>query len=432
MYEYSQYYYTYANLATVEFKITATGGGAIRSVPVAADVIYGVASTVERTDVKINLQPDTILTTGDISQSRSQIVRITLSPKTVLSPGELLFTTTPQFYDLPNGLYVSVDPVSLDIRSGQTSVVTATVLMTPEFLEKSGSHRLVMGISGLLSGTLIGAATYQDILITKTAILTIVVPPSFNVAIRPSIVNVYIGGEDQRLQIVVTPVSRGLSQAITLSVEGIPAGVVSSFERDTLIPKGKEPLSTNLLLNAPSTSKPGIFPVRVTATTMGTTRYANASLNLRPSGDYGMRLDQAIISLNARGESRSVTLTITPQGDFRSTIDFSVTNLPRGLTATFSTTSATVQQETPITIVLTLTAQAEVQPGTYDVSIVANTGFSTKTINITVLVRAGTVEIWPVVLVVVILIAVVSAIVFIGMPKGRRIQVVSETRRLPR
>jgi len=434
MYEYSQYYYSYANLATVDFKITATAatvGGMVRRVSVIADVIYGAAASVERTDVKVNLSPDTILTTGDISQGKSQIIRMSLIPKYAVSPGELLFTTTPQFYDLPSGLYVSFDPVSLDIRAGQTSMVTANLLMTPEFLEKSGTHRLVVGVSGLVTGTMLGASTYQDIFVTKTAILTIVIPPFFNVAIRPSILDVYIGGADQKLQVVVTPVSRGLSQPIALTVEGIPSGIVASFERDTLIPRGKEALSTNILLNAPSTSKPGIFPIRVSATTMGVSRIANASINLRPSGDYSMRLDQATVSLNARGESRSVTLTIIPQGDFRATIDFSVTNLPPGLRATLSTTSATVQQETPITIVLTLSAQAETQPGTYDLAILANTGFSTKTINITVLVRAGTVEIWPVVLVVVILIAVVSAIVFIGMPRGRQVRIISEGRRLP-
>jgi hypothetical protein len=430
MYEYSQYYYSYANLATVDFKITATSGGMVRSMPLTTDVIYGAAASVERTDVKVNLSPDTIYTTGDISQGKSQTVKIALIPKYAISD-DLLFTTTPQFYDLPGGLYVSFDPVSLDIRGGRTSMVTANIVMTPEFLEKSGTHRLVVGISGLVTGTMLGASTYQDIFVTKTAILTIVIPPFFNVAIRPSILDVYIGGADQKLQVVVTPVSRGLSSPIALTVEGIPAGIVASFERDTLIPRGKEALSTNILLNAPSTSKPGIFPIRVSATTMGVSRIANASLNLRPSGDYSMRLDQATVSLNARGESRSVTLTIIPQGDFRATIDFSVTNLPPGMKASLSTTSATVQQETPITVVLTLTAQAEVQSGTYDLQIVANTGFSTKTINITVLVRSGTVEIWPVVLVVVILISVVSAIVFIGMPRGRQVRIVSEGRRLP-
>lgn len=431
MYEYSQYYYTYANLVTVQFKIRATGGGITRSTPLGADLLYGASATIERTDVKINLQPDTILTSGDISQAKTQTLKITLSPKSAVSVGEILFTTTPQFYDLPSGLYVSFNPVSLDIRAGQTSEVTANVVMTPEFLEKSGTHRLLIGISGLVAGNLFGTYSYQDLFITKTAILTIVVSPFFNVALKPSIMDVFIGGEDQKLQVVVTPVSRGLSQTITLNVEGIPPGLVASFDRDTLVPKGKEPLSANLLVNAPSTSKPGIYPIRITATTMGSMRIANASLNVRPSGDYSLRLDQAIVSLNARGESRSVTLTIVPEGNFRSTIDFSVTNLPRGVVATLSTVTATVQVGSPITVILTLTANPEAQPGTYDLAIVANTGFSQKTINVTLLIRAGSVEIWPVVLVVVILIAVISAIVFIGMPRGRHIRVMSETRRLP-
>jgi len=429
-YQYGYYYY--ANLYSVEFKITATGGGITKSTPAAADLLYGDPSYVAVAEVAINAQPNIILTSGDISQGRSQAVKITITSKSPQSPGQLLFTTTPQFYDPPNGLYVSFKPMSVDVRAGQSSELTADILMTPEFLEKSGTNRFAIGISGLVSGILFGGTYYyQDVFITKTAIVTIVVPPYFNVAAKPSILNVYIGGEDQKLEIVVTPVSRGLNQPITLSVDGIPPGVVASFERDTLIPRGKEPLSTNLLLNAPSTTKPGVFPIRISATTLGTTRVTNASLYLRPSGDYSLRLDQAIVSLSARGESRSVTLTVIPQGDFRSTIEFSVTNVPRGVTATLSTVSATVQMETPVNIVLTLTASPDAQAGTYDLSIVANTGFSTKTISVTLLVRVGTVEIWPVVLIIVILIAVVTAIVFVGIPRGRRGRVVLEMRRLP-
>jgi uncharacterized membrane protein len=113
---------------------------------------------------------------------------------------------------------------------------------------------------------------------------------------------------------------------------------------------------------------------------------------------------------------------VTPSGGFRSTIDFSVTNLPRGVTATLSTSTATIQQEGAVTLVLTLTAGYETLPGTYDLSIIANTGFSTKTTSLTLLVRSGSVEIWPVVLVVFVLIAVVSLVIFVGFPRRRQVR----------
>jgi len=414
----SQYAIT---LLSMDFKITATGGGMTLSTPVSADVLYGTYANVDITDVSVNVQPSQILTSGDITQGRTQVVTISITPKSTATPGTLLFTTTPQFFDPPSGLYISFDPNSVALRAGQTSQIAATVLMTPEFLQNSGTFRFAIAISGLLRGVLT-SPTSQDVFITRTSILTIVVPPFFNVAIQPSIVDVYIGGQDQKLQIVVTPLSKGLNQAITLTVEGIPPGIVASFERDTLVPQGKTALVTSLALNAPSTSKPGVFNIRISATTLGTTRTADASLNLRPSGDYSLKLDQTLVSLNARGESRSITLTVTPSGGFRSTIDFSVTNLPRGVTATLSTSTATIQQEGAVTLVLTLTAGYETLPGTYDLSIIANTGFSTKTTSLTLLVRSGSVEIWPVVLVVFVLIAVVSLVIFVGFPRRRQVR----------
>jgi uncharacterized membrane protein len=203
----------------------------------------------------------------------------------------------------------------------------------------------------------------------------------------------------------------------------VPAGIISNFEASTLVPKGTQSLSTNLVLNAPSTSTPGVFSIKISASTSGITRVAEASLNLRPSGDYSLKLDQTLVSLNARGESRSVTLTVTPEGDFKATIDFSVSNLPTGVTATLSTASATIQQSGPVTVVLTITAGQNAQSGTYDLTVIANTGFSTKTINITVIVRAGSVEIWPVILVVFVVIAIVSLLAFVGLPKQKTIRI---------
>jgi hypothetical protein len=424
-----QYQYSTYLLYTIDFKVTASGASMTKSVAASADILYGPSGTTQNTDVTVNVEPNTILISGEISQGKTATLQFSIAPKATSGSGTV-FTTTPQFYDPPSGMFVSFNPQSVDVIVGRTSQVTVTVTMTPEFLQKAGTHRFAIGISGLLSGIFAGTS-YQDLFITKTTILTVVVPAYFSVAARPAILDVYIGGEDQKLQIIVTPVSTGLNQPITLTVQGIPSGIVSSFERDTLIPLGRQQLSTNLILNAPSTTKPGVFPIRISASALGTQVFADASLNVRPSGDYVIKPDQNIVMLNARGESRSITLTITPQGDFRSTIDFSVSNLPRGVTATLSATSTTIQSNTVGTITLTLTASTDAQPGTYDVAIVANTGFSTKSISLTLLVRSGT-EIWPVVLIVVVLITVISVIVFAGMPRrGRRYRVVTGPRRMP-
>jgi uncharacterized membrane-anchored protein len=121
-------------------------------------------------------------------------------------------------------------------------------------------------------------------------------------------------------------------------------------------------------------------------------------------------------------------LTVTPQGGFRSTIYFSVSQLPAGITANFSNPTATIQTDQPTTMVLTLTAQQNAAPGTYSVAIISGTGLSTKTVILTLLIRSGIYETWPIILIVIAIIAAVTIVVFVGFPKrgGRRVYVLKQ------
>jgi hypothetical protein len=65
-------------------------------------------------------------------------------------------------------------------------------------------------------------------------------------------------------------------------------------------------------------------------------------------------------------------------------------------------------------------------PGTYNVAIVAGTGISQRTTNITLLIRSGTSQIWPVVFLVVVLVGVASAISFLAIPRGKHVHVVRQ------
>lgn len=265
----------------------------------------------------------------------------------------------------------------------------------------------------------------QTFIITKITVLTIVIPPAFNVAVNPSVMNLLIGGGDQPIQITVTPLSKALTQPIVLSVQGIPAGIISNFQTNTLISTGAQPTSTNLVLDAPTGIQPTTTIIHITATGDGVTSSAIASLNVQPQGDYTLTADQTTVEFSGAGQSKSVTLSIAPQGNFKSKIAFSISSLPAGVTATFSTVNNTVQQSTPVNVILTLTAGSTVQAGTYDVSVVTDTGFSQKNLVLTLLVRPGISQIWPIVLVTVIVIAVLSLLVFVGLPRGR------ETHRIP-
>jgi hypothetical protein len=421
------------SISTLSFQVTATGGGVTKSVPLMADIFNGPLSSVQLTDVAIVLEPGTISLPAYTNSPVNQTIRLTFTSGATSNIGVLLLTGRLQAYDqdLPSGLYVSFSPDVVNVVAGQTSTTSVNVLMTPEFLQNGGTYKFAVGINGVAVGAPLLTAytastpsttpTNNPFFVIKSNVLTIIIPPSFNVAVTPSIFNVLIGAGDQQLGVVVTPQNKGLTDPIVLTVQGVPTGILVSWKSNPLIPNGNQPLSTALVLNAPSGTWPATATLHILASSAGITSQAEASLTIQPQGDYSVQSDQQTVYFSGPGVSRSVTLTVVPQGDFRSTITFSVANLPSDVTATFSIANVTIQQSTAVTVLLTLTAGPGVQPGTYDLSIVTNTGFSPpKTLILTLLVRAGGYEIWPIVLVAVLIIALISIVAFL--PRGREVR----------
>jgi hypothetical protein len=407
--------------------VTATGNGITRTAPLTVDIFYGQHSTVQLADVALSLEPNTIQTTASITQSQTATLQLTLTSGATTNLGQTLLIATLQAYNVPNGLMITFTPGSSSIVAGQTSTVTVGVLMTPAFLQTGGTYIFAIGINALMQNPLLSAYTsFQNYVVSKVTTLTIIIPPAFNIAASPTILNVLVGGPSTQLSKVVTPITSGLTDPIVLSYQGLPAGLLATFQNNPLIPKGLQPITTNLVIQAPPSTFPTTATLTITATAAGIANSATVSLTLQPQGDYSIQADQTTLSFTGAGESKTVTLTITPQNGFRSNINLTSLNLPSGFSATFSPTNLQVQQSTPITVILTIVAGSNVQPGTYSVSIISSTGVSAaKTVVLTLLVRPGIAQIWPIVVIVGIVIGVVSIIVFIGMPRGR------EVRRIP-
>jgi hypothetical protein len=68
-------------------------------------------------------------------------------------------------------------------------------------------------------------------------------------------------------------------------------------------------------------------------------------------------------------------------------------------------------------------------PGTYNIAILCSTGLSSKTVVVTLLIRSGIYEIWPIILIVVAIIAAVTIVVFIGIPRRKPLYVLKEDER---
>lgn len=418
---------------TVNFAVTATANGVTRTAPLTVNIFYGAQSTVQLADVALSLQPNTIQTTASITQSQTATLQLTVTSGATTQLGQIVLIATLQAYDIPSGLTITFTPGTNNIVAGQSSIVTVDVLMTPAFLQTGGTYIFAIGINALMENPLLSSySSYQNYFVSKVTTLTIIIPPAFNIAASPSILNALVGGPTQQLGIVVTPLTSGLTDPIVLSVQGMPAGLLVNFQNNPLIPNGLQPISTNLVIQVPPSTFPTTATLTISATAAGITNSATVLLTLQPQGDYSIEADQTLLGFTGTGESKSVTLTITPQNGFRSNINLTTLNLPTGFTATFSPTNLQVQQSTPITVILTIVAGSNIQPGTYSVSIVSSTGVSaTKLVLLTILVRAGISQIWPIVVLVVTVIAVVSIIVFIGMPRAREVRRIPERPGVP-
>lgn len=415
------------NIGTANFQVTATASGITHSAPLAVDIFYGSQTTVQLSDVNLNLSPNTIQTTASVTQSQSANLVLSLRSGATTFAGQTLLAATVQAYDIPSGLLITFTPNTVNIVSGQTATVNMNVLMTPAFLQTGGTYIFAVGINALMQSPLLSSySSYQNYFVSKVTTLTIIIPPAFNIQASPTILDVAVGGPSQPLGIIVTPITSGLTDPIVLSVQGLPAGLLATFQTNPLTPNGLQPITTNLVIQAPPTTFPTTSTVTVYATAAGITNSATVVLTLLPQGDYSIQADQTLLSFTGSGQSKTVTLTVTPLNGFRSNINLTTLNLPTGFTVTFSPPTLQIQQSTPITVIMTIVAGSNIQPGSYDVSIVSSTGVSAaKTLVVTVLVRAGVGQIWPIVLIVVVVIAVVSLIAFIGLPKGR------EVRRIP-
>jgi hypothetical protein len=424
-----QYTYYYPYGATISFNVVASSGDITKKTAVNLDILAYYTYSL---DISVNLNPGSILLSGDITQTVTEQLTITATGQNVR--GGDVISVTPQLYDLPNGLSASFSPGSGQITaSGQSVVFTTTLLMTPDFLAKSGTYRLAAGITAFLPtgafGNYYNYGSYSGYYRTglfKAAILTVVVPPFITISTNPSILNVYIGGTDQVMQITVNTLSSGNISPISLGVQGVPQGVITNLQNSILTPTGGQPATTNLVFNAPSTFASGIFPITISATAFGVTKYANASIYIRPQGGFALTASEQQIAMVPSGDTHAVTITIQPQGGFRATVQLSVTQLPPGVSASLSTDTVTVQSDSPVPVVLTLVASTKAVPGTYSVAVVAGTGISQTTTNITLVIRSGTSQIWPIVFLVVVLVGVASAISFIAIPRGKHVHVVRQ------
>jgi uncharacterized membrane protein len=257
--------------------------------------------------------------------------------------------------------------------SGQPSGVTASFSPNPA----TGTSTLTFtagstASTGTFNVTVTG--TSGSLMHTTSVSLTVNTSAAPNFSLSASPGSVTVGqGSHAATTITITP-SNGFNSSVTLSASGLPGGVTASFSPDPATG------TSTLTFTAGSTASTGTFNVTVTGTSGSLTHTTSVSLTVTAAPNFSLSASPRNLTI-ARGTHGTSTITITPSNGFNSSVTLSASNLPSGVTASFSPDPATS------TSTLTLTVGSTATPGPYTVRVRGTSGSLSHRISISLTVQ---------------------------------------------
>jgi hypothetical protein len=264
-------------------------------------------------------------------------------------PGDSLYTastsTTVSLIGSPitTTNVLSVSP-STSVEFGR--IMQLTALISPPSASNYTTTGTVKFFDG---GTLVGQSDVSNgqallslgPLTVNNHSLTAIYPGDSNFAASNSIA-VAVAVKRAATSVVLAATNAGGSSytftAVVSSSTGAPSGLVSFFDGTNLI--GSSPLAGGIATYSTSSLTAGSHSI--TATYTGDGNYAVSTSNVvsPATGDFALSAAQQSKTV-LPGQSVGYQITVNPNGNFANPINFSVSGLPSGATATFSPSSVT-------------------------------------------------------------------------------------------
>jgi uncharacterized membrane protein len=187
---------------------------------------------------------------------------------------------------------------------------------------------------------------------------------TFALSVSPSAIGLQQGRNDSVLVLVQS--QNGFASTVTLTVEGVPAGVIAGFtagSSQTIPVQANFGHYTGLLLAVGPSAAPGNYPLTVRARSQGLDdRTATATLTvIHTPATVALTLTPAARSV-APGQSTTVTATIMRGGNFAGAVDLTAEGVPSGVTVSFNPASIPAGATTST---VTVAAAASTTPGQY-------------------------------------------------------------------
>ena len=233
-----------------------------------------------------------------------------------------------------------------------------------------GSQLIVSTSSSVAPGTypLTITATSGSLNHTLGVSLVVSAPADFGLSATPSSATTTVGG-NAAYSVAVSSLN-GFSGNVALSLSGLSAGQAVWSFTPTTITGGSG--SSQLGIATIATMTPGTYPLTVTGESGATTRTVQLTFVVNPNPDFTLGVSPGAISVRRASQS-TTTVSIGATGGFASTVTVSVSGLPSGVTATFSSNPVTPGGQST----LTLRASRSAPRGTYTITITGVGGVKT-------------------------------------------------------
>ncbi len=259
--------------------------------------------------------------------------------------------------------------------------VGATASFTPASLVGSGTSTLAITTANpTTSGSYALTITGSDGTLTHTAAVTLVVSaPDFSLSATPGSQTINQGGVTS-YSIAVNPIS-GYTGTVSFGVTGLPANASATFNPVSVVAGN----SSSLNITTTTTITPGSYPLTVTGSDGTLTHTVSITLVVTPAGDFNMTASPASQTINP-GENTGFGLTVTSANGFTGVVSLSVSGLPAGASGVFTPSSITGAG----TANLAVTTSVTIAPGVYNLTITGTSGVLVHSVGVQLIVNPAT------------------------------------------
>jgi uncharacterized membrane protein len=321
-----------ANPATSTSTLTLTTSATATTGTAAVTITGTSGSLTESTTIQLTVNPTPGYTLSSspgvlsVAQGNSGTTVVTITPSNNFSRSVTLSASS-----LPSGVTAVFSP--------NPATATSTLTLTASATASTGTTTVaITGASGSVT-----QSTTISLTITGTA------APSFTLSDSPASLTIAQLSQGTS-KITITPSSE-FNSDVTLTASGLPNGVTASFSPSPAT------LSSTMTLAASATAPTGTTTVTITGTSGVLTTITTLKLTL----NYGLTLLASPNSVSvAQGNTGATAVIITPQNR---PVNFSVSGLPIGVTASFS------QNPAVDNTVLTFTVGAAAAVGTSTITV---------------------------------------------------------------